>query len=115
MWSLKTVLICSCLLHPPCSSLSKSDDFDDMLLGEPPDRAGWVDPFNMGDLEDHQKIVGTTQSTKNSQVDTARVLDILGEIVDGQKDILLAVQSNNATIVDCKVVLDLDAAICLTI
>jgi hypothetical protein len=45
-----------------CCGLSKDDDFHDMGmdqhdfrdmgLSQPTDKSDWVDPFNMGDLED---------------------------------------------------------------
>ncbi len=53
-------LLCCCLAL--CCGLSKDDDFHDMGmdqhdfhdmgLGQPVDKSDWVDPFNMGDLED---------------------------------------------------------------
>jgi hypothetical protein len=61
MGARRALALLSCCLAM-CCGLSKDDDFNDMGMdqhdfhdmgmGQPIDKSDWVDPFNMGDLED---------------------------------------------------------------
>ena len=98
------LLLCPVLL---CSALSKDADFDDMAMGQATDQTNWVDPFNMADLDDPPSPPAGPRKAnllkvpkppeKEESLEVGQVLSLLGQISEGQKAILLALQRSNLT------------------
>jgi hypothetical protein len=87
-------------LASSCWCLSKNNDLDDMMAGDP---SSWINPHSMADLDDLQQAHVVEKSDTNTgagvQSETAsRLEDLLQEIVEGQKTILEAIQSSNFTL-----------------
>jgi hypothetical protein len=120
MWRQKLLLLGSLFLTS-CLGLSKNNDFNDMMAGDPPESSKWINPHSMADLDDLQPpspeshtgidsekryspksdISSEKLHSPKSDIDSEKalgVLAILEDIVVGQRTILRAIQSSNLTV-----------------
>lgn len=106
MWQTTTVSAVCIVLLTRCQGLSKTNDLDElalvMMMDDPPERRDtWVDPNSMGELPEtsrsNQPMAGTPNSGNIEAGQAAKLFEVLGELAEGQKTILQAIERSNQT------------------